>query len=453
VLPLEITPEARATLGVKVNGKAGEPTPIPEGPPWPKPLSGAALIGVAGEFVRIAGPQTEADPAGLLIQFLIAFGNTIGRNPYFDLAGGECQHMNLYACLVGQSSRSRKGTAWAVVRRNLAWDLGRVVGTLSSGEGLIHMVHDPVEGKEAIKEKGRIVGYQDTILDHGVEDKRVLVVGSEFSSVLRVMAREGSTLSAVVRDAFDTGSLDIPTRNRPEKATGAHVSILGHITRDELVKYLVETEQVNGFGNRIMWACVQRSKLLSRGGDPVNLTAVQTRLSAAIQSARKAGRITWDSEAGELWDANYPHLTRDVPGLLGALTARGEAITLRLACLYALLDCQSTIGADHLLAALEVWRYCEVSARFIFGDATGNPDADRILAALRGRPEGMTRTDLRDLFDRHKSADTISRALAVLQRAGLARSEAVQTGGKPAERWFCGVGGALVANPLGQNWP
>ncbi len=60
-----------------------------------------------------------------------------------------------------------------------------------------------------------------------------------------------------------------------------------------------------------------------------------------------------------------------------------------------------------------------------------------ILNALRAAPAGMTRTDLRDLFDRHKPTEAISRALAVLQRAGLARSEnGKETGGRPVERWF-----------------
>ncbi len=48
------------------------------------------------------------------------------------------------------------------------------------------------------------------------------------------MAREGNTLSAIIRQAWDTGNLQVKTRNNPNRATGAHISIIGHITKDEL---------------------------------------------------------------------------------------------------------------------------------------------------------------------------------------------------------------------------
>jgi hypothetical protein len=44
--------------------------------------------------------------------------------------------------------------------------------------------------------------------------------------------------------------------------------------------------------------------------------------------------------------------------MLGAVTARGEAQVMRLACLYALADISSFVRLEHLRAGLEVWRYC-----------------------------------------------------------------------------------------------
>jgi predicted deacylase len=107
-----------------------------------------------------------------------------------------------------------------------------------------------------------------------------------------------------------------------------------------------------------------------------------------------------------------------------------------LSCLYALLDCSPVVAQRHLTAALAVWKYCEDSARFIFGDAIGDPTADRILQALRtAAPEGLTRMEVTALFDRHKSSQDITRALNVLQGNGVVRSETEQTGGRPTERW------------------
>ena len=52
--------------------------------------------------------------------------------------------------------------------------------------------------------------------------------------------------------------------------------------------------------------------------------------------------------------------------------------------LYALLDGSAVIRLEHLQAALAIWRYCEESARLIFGDKLGDPDADVILGGTRG---------------------------------------------------------------------
>jgi hypothetical protein len=121
--------------------------------------------------------------------------------------------------------------------------------------------------------------------------------------------------------------------------------------------------------------------------------------------------------------------------MLGAVTARAEAIVMRLATIYAVLDGRTQVGVVHLRAALAVWRYCEESARYVFGDAVGDPVADELLDALRSRPEGMTRTEIRDLFGRHRAGTRIDAALATLACADLAAMSTQQTSGRPVERW------------------
>ena len=107
---------------------------------------------------------------------------------------------------------------------------------------------------------------------------------------------------------------------------------------------------------------------------------------------------------------------------------------LRLSLTYALLDGSAVVTADHLAAALEVWGYAERSAEYIFGDATGDPIADTIAAALRQNGE-LTRTQSSDLLGRHVAADRIARALQQLLRLGQARMDTRQTGGRPVEVW------------------
>jgi len=56
---------------------------------------------------------------------------------------------------------------------------------------------------------------------------------------------------------------------------------------------------------------------------------------------------------------------------------------MRLASLYALLDHSSLIRPEHLQAAIAVWDYSLASVRLTFGDAIGDPTADKILDAIK----------------------------------------------------------------------
>ena len=272
-------------------------------------------------------------------------------------------------------------------------------------------------------------------------DKRLLVAESEFARALVVADRDGNTLSAIIRQAWDTGDLQVLTKEQIQ-GTGAHISIIGHITAEELRRKLTETDKANGFANRFLWVCAKRSKLLPDGGnlDGQDLQTIVEQVREAVKFARSAGELRRDEDARELWHEVYPSLSEETPGLLGAVTSRAEAQVMRIALIYALLDCSPVIRKEHLLAALAIWKYCENSARFVFGAALGDPMADEILRVLRQHSDGMTRDEIRNHFGRHKASNQIGRALGVLQRNGLVRMQRENTGGRPSERWFA-VGG------------
>jgi hypothetical protein len=58
---------------------------LPLETPWPDPPAAEAFYGLAGRIVRAIEPASEADPAALLVQTLVAFGNVIGRGAYFEV--------------------------------------------------------------------------------------------------------------------------------------------------------------------------------------------------------------------------------------------------------------------------------------------------------------------------------------------------------------------------------
>jgi len=387
---------------------------------WPI-LDPAALHGIAGKVVRTLDPHTEADQAGVLLTFLAAVGNVVGPGPH-ALADAAPHPARLFVVLVGETSRARKGSAWAQVRRVLAqiapeWAAGCILPGLASGEALIAEVRD---------------GTGDD--DQGASDKRRLVLEPEFARLLAVASREGAILSAVIREAWDGNALKNRTKRDPLTATGAHISVVGHVTREELVRRLSDTEAANGFANRFLLALVKRSKKLPEGGslDPAALDQLARDVDAALHRAARVGVLTRSPAARELWAKAYEDFGDGPGGLAGAVTARPEAQALRLSVAYAMLDGSATIEPKHLQAALAVWRYAEASAIAIFGDALGDPVADRLLAALREAGEaGLDGTEQRDLFGRHAKADQLERARAELERRGLVVTTSEETGGRP----------------------
>jgi len=325
------------------------------------------------------------------------------------------------------------------VRGMDAWLPPHVLGGLSSGEGLIHAVSDYHEDEgEGGRKRPPALPTQT--------DKRAIVYESEFSSVLKMPSRDGNTLSEILRLGWDGRDLQTLTKGAPERATGPHIAVIGNITPKDLARYLSETDRANGLGNRFLWVYVRRSKLLPDGGDLTKelVAPLADRLKSALDFAQ--GRInhvmTRDPEAGKLWHAEYTRLADGYPdSMFGAMTARAVAQVMRMACIYALLDCSQVVCVEHLKAALAVWTYAEDSVRFIFGDALGDPVADTILRALRTRPQGMTRTEMiAELFSRHIKADALSRALDLLRKRQLARCEVRNdTGGRAEERWYARV--------------
>ena len=79
------------------------------------PLAEEAYYGIVGNVVRTIEPHTEADPAALLMMTLVSCGAALGRGHYY-VADGARHGVNLFTGIVGESSKSRKGTAWGRVQ-------------------------------------------------------------------------------------------------------------------------------------------------------------------------------------------------------------------------------------------------------------------------------------------------------------------------------------------------
>jgi hypothetical protein len=427
--------EALVSAGIKPDGStSGRQTADGRQDMWPV-MDDAAYHGLAGDVVRTIRPHSEADPVAMLLQFLTLVGNVMGHTAYYQVESDR-HHTNLFAVLVGETSKARKGTSMGRVRSVVkladeTWAGDRIRGGLSSGEGLINEVRD--ERKEWNRKEGR-----EEIADLGVKDKRLMVIEAEFAGALVAAEWPGNMLSAIIRRAWEGDKLATITKHSPLCATDPHISIAAHITVDELRVCLGRTDVANGFANRFLFALVRRSKELPFGGELTDgeISYLGEQFGAVVERAKSIGRVVMTEAARATWSKVYSSLSAARPGLLGSVTARSEAQTVRLALVYALLDGADKIDLPHLRAALAVWEYCDASAAYVFGDRLGDPVADEILRALRVGADGMTRTAIRDLIGRNRSADRIGAALALLMTRGRARAETKFTGGRPSEVWF-----------------
>ena len=414
-----------------------------------------AFYGTAGAIAKKLSAVTEADERALLVGLLVGCGSIIGRTAYYKV--GSTKHFcNEFACFVGQTGKARKGTTTDFIEETLRlidenWHSHCVAYGLSSGEGLIELVGDEIRKRVKVKPLKGVppgpVKFEEQIIKEGVKDKRKLCLSPEFGEFLVVSTqRDGNTINFVVRNCFDGKRLEVNTKQQPQRATDAHISILANITRDELLKLVPFLPSTTGFCNRFLWCVIERKRRVPDGG-PSPAECVPQEIDALRKIIRKVPpekfEIKFSPEAKAVWEGDkdqengiYDYLDRDgVPDIV----TRGVAHVARLATLYALLDGSRVIELCHLNAALVVWRYCEICAIRLFGAEELEREAQLTLDYLRSKgSEGATRTEIWNrVFHNHRTGAEIHNWLCALKEKQLARYETEKNdNGNVIERWF-----------------
>lgn len=399
---------------------------------WPV-FSFDACPGILGEFVNLATRDSEADPAAVAITTLVRFcaevyghtpANGSGQGPHLYI--GETIHPpRLFAVICGNSSKARKGTSRHPVTKlfgrehcHLAdlreWGLPLPAresgGPLSTGEGLAYHVRDESDEE---RERRQRQNPNEPIREKG--DKRLVIQDEEFASGLTCTKREGNTLSMGLRCFWDDGNYAPLTKNNPITVKGAHINIITHITMQELAVCLGDVQAFNGFGNRFLWVCARRSKLVAMPPrmPEAELAPIQRELWRLVAQAQKRGAMTMTASALEMWEGIYPEISREHTGLAGSIINRAEAQAQRLALVYALLDGQERIDEPHLKAALAMWDYAQDSALYIFGDRSVDPLEEKLLEILKQGP--LSATDLSAAFSRNIPKERLQPLLQQLE--------------------------------------
>lgn len=288
-------------------------------------------------------------------------------------------------------------------------------GGLSSREGLACLIHDGYrEGKEDVP---------------AIEDKRLLIVESEFANVLHQSKRDGNTLSSALRDAWDGGSIKPATKTSRLWASHPHISLMGDVTPSELLGLMNARELSNGFANRFLMIWAEGSKRLAFpkytpaeviDGFAQRILDVLVFVGADRHIERDTMRVTLSSEAASLYGKLYQGELNDrssgerVAGLLD----RRAPVLLRLAMVFALTDKTTVIDVHHVSAAMAWIRYWTDSVKFVFQTAMDEVNveqvsdtAEKIMAYLADKGQA-TRSELTvDCFRRHTSKSQIDQAL------------------------------------------
>lgn len=393
----------------------------------PPAVDSAMFWGVLGRMVAAADPTTEADRAGVLVSLLAGASAAVGTGPNLQI--GNTRHpLLVWPLIFGTTGSGRKGEATNTARRFLRAadpqaDSYMVTG-LSSGEGLIERIRDT----------------EDEDDQGGTEDKRLLVTEPEFSSVMARTRREGSTLAAVLRQAWDGQALSVLNRAALH-ATTSHVSIIGHITPKEFRLRLAESEMAGGTYNRFLPVYVSKSKRvpLPQGVAESMINELAGELGEAIRKASVRGAITLDTEATTLWCGTlYDEFTEvdDEEAAWTEFARRAAPYCLRIAALYAVLGGQEQLGRPELMAAAALVRYSVASAKFVLADQTRNPRMDRLRRAVdQADRKGLTRTEVSNLFSRNEAAKMLDSLIIELVSSGQYEEFTVPTGGRPAIRY------------------
>ena len=369
-------------MGHVPDGEPGSVPPDPQDaetaaadttPAWPEPPAPVAYRGILGELVDAVGESTEADPVALLGTFITMFGAACGH--WRTVHHGDWQAGNVFTILVGESGEAgRKGTSLATARDIFRaaypplddfWAPG-----LGSGEGLVGFLKRRQPDPD---DKFRKVEH------------RMLLVESEFGRLLRVIAREGSTVSQLMREAYDGVPIGRLLAREDDIIPWHHVSLIGHITPGELRGSLAAVDKSNGFVNRGLWLCVRRARIVSTTVPAAPLAAPYVKaLHQAIVEAQAPAVLDLTDDAKGWWGSyRLTAAASRQGGLADALTARSATHIARVALIYVMADRATMVGVEHLDAARALVEYGERSVRHVFGESTGNRHADVLWRVLR----------------------------------------------------------------------
>jgi hypothetical protein len=409
-----------------------------------------------GGLVRQVQDDSEADPIGILASLVCAAGVYLGPGPHVR-AGDDRHPLLVWPLVIGRTNGGRKGASWATARRLLVaadaeFMTSNVRSGLTSGEGLAAMFTEPdpeptpgpttsqaeIPGlstqatpteqdrttvtkptggrRPARHETGQ--ARHDTAGRLPAGDRRLVVFEPEWAGVIAKMKREGNSLSATLRQAWEGGDLStltVTARIAPE----SHIGLLAHITPGEFKAKVSSSDLAGGTYNRFLPVAVSQARLLPGGTgiDPATVDRIGTQLRERLRAARRAGAVGFTPDGLVAWRHLYYEfgITQGETEAVEQFISRAAPYCLRLAALHAVLDGQTDMTAGHLAAAAALVRYSIASARAVFH---GGEPARLVAFIAEAGPIGRTRTEITTGLFKNKPPADLAAVLDALVTSG-----------------------------------
>lgn len=396
---------------------------------WLPPVDPAVFDCHVGRLACALDPHTEADPINVMVTLLAAAGVHVGPDVVFPVSF-ERHPLLTWPIIIGPTGSGKKGTGFNTARALLAaTDAGftamNIRSGLSTGEGLaaVFAVDEDSKGKTRLLPEG---------------DVRLLAYEPEWASVMARMKREGNTLPATLRAAWEGG--DMTTLNVDARvALRSHVGIVAHITPEEFLAKVSASDMAGGTYNRFLPIAVAQSKFLPTPGtgDAVLLGRLGQELAERLTVAAGFTTIAIHPTAVEDWTRLYLDFgaAADADGhtTLAQFTSRAAPNCLRIAALHAALDTTPLIRREHLVAAAALVRYSIDSARAVLS-SNQDRDTTRLIEFIAAAgPGGRTRKEITtDCFRGRVKADRISALLdQLLSEAVITHHRRPRADGRP----------------------
>jgi hypothetical protein len=408
--------EVEERVARRTDGDGLEMLDLPESGNFPAAPDDAAFEGRLGELVRELADGTDASTVGLLGSLIAFCGALIPGDAYFH----RVQTSSPFIALVGESSIGRKGTAMNRVLDAMADALtvttvNRVLlDGLNSGEGLVSALD-----------------YQKKIHPH--EPTVGLVFEEEYATLIASRGRDGSTLDAKMRLAFDGGSLSNRKANETKTVLPPYwLPALVAITPVELKTRVEAGALQSGSTNRWLHLPVVRRKM-----EPaIDLPKFSDRLKGELVGVHRAAinkqpRLDVDPDVQSALSGYADFLAENAIGLAADLTKRFPVIAFRIALIHALVEGSAVVGYGHLTRALALTEYARRGIAWVFGDTIGDKEAAHLYRQLvdagRLTQTAISRNLIRDPIRRQAAIDELIRIkrarLVVIRTAGRPRRE------------------------------